>query len=114
VQFGKAAFSVLADNGLRDALLQQYGADHLIIIGLETPVCVYQTAIDAIRAEIPVTLLSDCLASRRGDDAAVALAALARTGANVLPSETVFYSMLGDTGHPFFRDFTKLVKKYND
>jgi len=110
----KATFSALADHGIRDALLQQYGADHLILVGIETPICIYQTAIDAIRSEIPVTLLSDCLGARRPDDASVALTALGRSGANILPSETVFYSMLGDTSHPFFRAYTKLVKQFNE
>lgn len=112
VQFGKSAFSALADHGIRDALLQTYSADHLLIIGLETPICIYQTAIDAIRSEIPVTLFSDCLAARRQDDACAALDSLKRAGANILPSETVFYSMLGDTHHPFFKTYTQLVKKY--
>ena len=33
-------------------------------------------------------------------------------GCTVLPAETVFYSLLNDAKHPFFRDYTKLVKKY--
>lgn len=111
-QAGKATFSVLGDHGLRELILQRYNADHLIICGIETPICVYQTAIDAIRSDIPVTLLSDCLGGRRTQDCIDALDALKRAGANVMPSETVFYSMLNDTAHPFFRSFTKLVKKY--
>ena len=38
--------------------------------------------------------------------------ALARSGVHLLPSETIFYSLLHDAGHPFFKEFTKLVKKY--
>ena len=112
VQAGKATFSALADHGLRELILQRFGADHLILCGIETPICIYQTAIDAIRSDIPVTLLSDCLGGRRPQDCAEALDALKRAGAHVLPSETVLYSMLGDTANPFFKDFTKLVKKY--
>jgi nicotinamidase-related amidase len=112
LQAGKSTFSALADHGLRELMLQRLGADHLILCGIETPICVYQTAIDALRSEIPVTLLSDCIGGRRSQDCADALDALKRAGAHVLPSESVFYSMLGDIAHPFFRDFTKLVKKY--
>lgn len=110
-QFGKVSFSAMADHGIRDAL-NAAGIDHLIICGLETPVCVYQTAIDALNSDLPVTLLSDCLGARRPDDAAVALETLRRSRANVLSSETVFYSMLQDAKHPFFKTFTQLVKKY--
>lgn len=112
LQLAKTTFSALADHGIRDALLQGQHADHLLICGLETPVCIYQTAIDALRSDIPVTLLSDCLGARRPDDAAVAIDALQRAGVNVLPSETVFYSMMGDAAHPAFRSFTKLVKSH--
>ena len=112
LQLGKASFSALADHGIRETLLQKLGADHLILIGIETSICVYQTAVDALRAEIPVTLLSDCVGGRRSADGEVALDALKRSGVNVLPAETVFYSMLGDAAHPFFKQYTQLVKKY--
>ena len=36
-----------------------------------------------------------------------------RTGCHVLPSETVFYSILHEADHPQFREFTSLVKKYS-
>jgi hypothetical protein len=30
--------------------------------------------------------------------------------AHILPSETIFYSLLGDASHPKFKDYTQLVK----
>ncbi len=86
--------------------------EHLILCGLETPVCVYQTAVDALQSALSVTVLADCVAARREADARACLDALARAGAHVLPAETVFYSILGGAGHPFFRAYTELVKKY--
>ncbi|MEO6244813.1 MAG: isochorismatase, partial [Opitutaceae bacterium] len=62
--------------------------------------------------DIQVTILSDAVGARRPDDAHACLAALARAGAHVLPSETVFYAMLRDVAHPFFRSYTQLVKNY--
>jgi nicotinamidase-related amidase len=109
--WGKTAFSALADDGIRDALRQR-SVGHLLLCGLESPVCIYQTARDALAARLQVTVLTDAVGARRGDDAAAALAALARDGAQLLPAETVFYSLLHDTGHPFFRAYTQLVKKY--
>jgi nicotinamidase-related amidase len=86
--------------------------EHLLLCGVETPVCVYQTAVDALQAGLPVTILSDCVGARRPDDARVCLEALARAGAHVLPAETVFYSILGAADHPAFKDYTALVKTY--
>lgn len=110
--WGKIAFSALADHGIRDALRKR-APDHLLLCGVETSICVYQTALDALDAHYQVTVLTDAVAGRRGDDAQAALTALARAGVQVLPAETVFYSLLGDANHPFFKGFTQLVKKYS-
>ena len=110
-QYRKTTFSALADDGIRDAILG-LGLDHLILCGLETPVCVYQTALDALDQQLQVTLLSDALSARRPEDAAVAQDALIRSGVHVLPSETVFYALLRDARHPFFKTYTQLVKDH--
>jgi nicotinamidase-related amidase len=110
--FGKNTFSALADDGIRDSLLCDRGVDHLLLCGLETPVCVYQTAVAALAAKLQVTVLSDAVGARRGDDAAVCLETLARAGAHVLPAETVFYALLHDVKHPFFKAYTQLVKSH--
>lgn len=110
--FGKNTFSAFADDGIRDALLRDRGVEHLILCGIETPVCVYQTALDARAAKIEVTVLSDAIGARRTDDADYCLDALARAGVHVLPSETVFYSLLHDVKHPFFKAYTQLVKSH--
>jgi nicotinamidase-related amidase len=109
--WGKITFSALADDGIRDALRKR-APDHLLLCGVETSICVYQTALDALDAHYQVTVLADAVGARRDDDAQAALVALARAGVQVLPAETVFYSLLGDANHPFFKAYTQLVKKY--
>jgi nicotinamidase-related amidase len=109
--FAKSTFSALADPTLQEHL-QTNSVEHLILCGLETPICIYQTAIDALNQDIAVTILSDACGARRPDDARSALDALTRLGAHVLPVETVIYAMLHDTTHPFFKSFTKLVKTH--
>lgn len=108
----KNTFSALADEGIRDALLRQRDVQHLLLCGIETPVCVYQTAIAALADGMQVTVLSDAVGARRPDDAAACLAALRHAGAHVLPGETVFYALLREVGHPFFRAYTQLVKSH--
>lgn len=108
---GKDAFSAFGDDKITRRL-QEIGADHLLICGVETPVCVYQTALAALQREYQVTILTDAIGARRADDATTALAALARAGCHLLPSEAVFYALLNDARHSFFKSFTSLVKKY--
>ena len=108
----KGAFSALAAHGAAGGATIGAGVEHLLLCGVETPVCVYQTAVDALQSGLAVTVLSDCVGARRQDDARVCLEALARAGAHILPSETVYYSILGAADHPAFRAYTELVKKY--
>lgn len=109
--YAKTTFSVFEDDGISDALRAQ-DIEHVIICGLETPVCIYQTALGALNANMQVTVLADAIGARRPDDAAACLAALARSGVHLLPSETVFYSLLHDVKHPFSKGYTQLVKHY--
>jgi nicotinamidase-related amidase len=109
----KDTFSALAAaSPVGRALTEGRSLGRLLICGVETPVCVYQTAADALRLGLAVTVLSDCVGARREADARACLDALARAGAEVLPSETVFYALLGGAAHPFFRSYTELVKTY--
>lgn len=112
VVLAKDEFSALA-NAAVQAAIRASGARHLILLGIETPVCVFQTARDALAAGLAVTLLSDCLGGRRSDDAAVALRHLERLGAELLPAETVLYAWLQSARHPGFRPLTRLVKKFS-
>jgi nicotinamidase-related amidase len=109
---GKDTFSVLECAALRHLLLEQYGAEHLLLCGIETSICVYQTAVSALAEKISVTILSDAVGARRPADASTCLAALRDAGAHVLPSETVFYSLLQNVKHPFFKAYTQLVKSH--
>lgn len=111
--YAKDAFSALAAGGpLPGPLGPGGGAEHLLLCGVETPICVYQTAVDALQRGLAATILADCVGARREGDARLCLDALARAGAHILPAETVFYSILGGAGHPLFRPYTELVKKH--
>ncbi len=109
--FAKQSFSALGAPGI-ERYLREQEIYHLLIIGLETPICVYQTGLQATEEDIDVTFLSDALAARRPEDEAHAINALTRLGCQVLPSETIFYSLLGDVQSPYFRPFNQIVKAF--
>lgn len=106
----KRTFSALADETIQDLIISETNTQHLLLCGIETSVCVYQTAIAALAQDLEVTILSDCVGGRRPDDGRACLEALARSGAHILPAETVFYALLHDVRHPFFKAYTQLVK----
>jgi nicotinamidase-related amidase len=110
--FGKSAFSSMEAEGM-NRWIESNQIDHLLIIGIEVPICVYQTAVQALSEDLGVTLLADCLGQRRCEDQEPVLKQLLNMDAHILPSETVFYSLLGSAEHPKFRDYTKLVKEFS-
>ncbi len=109
--FPKNTFSTLGNESLRDAL-SSMAPDRIIICGLETPVCIYQTALDALQSDYNVTILSDAVSARRDSDANHCLTQLRERGAEILPTETVFYAILETVQHPFFKAYTQLVKAH--
>lgn len=111
VRFPKSGFSAFRADGF-SAWLRDNEIDHILLAGLETGICVYQTTVDALGEELGATVLSDCVGQRRPEDRDPVLRQLQAMEAPVLPSETVFYSLVGGAEHPAFRDFTRLVKNY--
>ena len=112
-QIAKTGFSAFTEPAIEE-WVQENELHHVLIAGLETSICIYQTALDAINADVEVTLLSDAVGCRRPQDGEVAISSLRIHGAHSLPSESIFYSILRDSTHPKFKEFTALVKKYSD
>lgn len=107
--FPKSCFSALAAEGLH-RWIEANQIEHLLLIGIEVPICIYQTAVQALGDDLGVTLLGDCVGQRRSEDREAVFQQLLAMEAHILPAETVFYSILGSAEHPLFRDFTQLVK----
>jgi nicotinamidase-related amidase len=106
--FKKDTFSALGATGLLNALADD-GIEHLLLAGVETSICVYLTALEALSSDLEVTILTDCVTCRRPSDGEWVLRKLALAGCHLLPVESVFYGILGGASHPLFRAFTKLV-----
>lgn len=110
--FHKESFSALSAPGIEN-FLRDKEIYHLLVCGLETPICVYQTGLQAVDEDIDVTFLVDALGCRRAEDALHAIQALRGLGCQVLPTETIFYSLIGDVTHPAFRPLNDLVKTFS-
>jgi isochorismate hydrolase len=106
--FSKDTFSAF---GCEDFVRWAKGNDinHLFISGIETPICIYQTCLSALRENLKVTVISDCIGARRSSDGSIILSQLVTFGCHVMPLETVVYSMLESSHHPEFRSVSKLI-----
>jgi nicotinamidase-related amidase len=109
--FEKTGFSAFDAEGL-GRWIETNQIDHLLIAGIESPICIYKTALHALSDGLGVTLLADCIGERRIEDRQPVFQQLLNMEAHILPSETIFYSLLGDAQNPAFKAFTALVKKH--
>ncbi|CAI8013727.1 Isochorismatase domain-containing protein 2 [Geodia barretti] len=82
----------------------------VVIFGIETQVCVQQTALDLLDKGYDVHILADGCSSRSQVDRMLALERLRAAGAFLTTSESVVFELLGDSKHPNFKEVQALVK----
>lgn len=82
----------------------------LVLCGLETHVCVLQTALDGLARGHRVWVAGDAVASRTARCRELALAQLAAAGAVVSATETLLFQLVGEAGNDLFRAVVRLVR----
>ena len=83
----------------------------VLLVGIETHICVTQTALDLLAMGHKVFVLADGVSSCNAGERGVALARLAREGAVVTTSEGVLFELVGDAGSKDFKAIAGLVKE---
>ncbi|OTA99174.1 hypothetical protein M426DRAFT_325370 [Hypoxylon sp. CI-4A] len=83
----------------------------VVIVGIESHICVTQTTLDLLARGHKVYVLADGVSSCNREEIPVALARLRAAGAVVTTSESWLYETMGDAAIPEFRDIAKLVKE---
>ena len=90
--------------------LWEYDRPNLVIAGIESHICVAQTALSGLAGH-GVQVISDAVASRREDNRQVALGRLQQAGAVISSCEMFMYEILRQAGTDEFRQVLPLVKE---
>ena len=108
----KVEFSCVKNEPLRDRLheLRRQGRQQVVIAGIEAHVCVMQTAIDLENYGFDAFVVADAVSSRSKTSKRLALARLAKAGADIVDSEMVLFEWLGRAGTPEFKELQALIK----
>jgi nicotinamidase-related amidase len=85
------------------------GRDQVLICGIETHVCVSQTAIDLLEGGTEVHLVLDAVGSRTGENYRVGLHKMERAGAIVTSVEASLFELLGRAGTDEFKEIQRLI-----
>jgi nicotinamidase-related amidase len=92
--------------------LDAMSAKVAIVVGLETHVCVLQTAQDLVHLGIKPYVVVDAVSSMRRFERAVALRRLQAVGAVLTTAESIIFELLGSAEHPHFRAISKLTRDH--
>lgn len=85
---------------------------HVILAGIETHICVTQTALELLAAGHVPFVAADAVGSRSQDRHELGLRRVETAGAIVAHSESVVYEWMRGADHPKFREVLGLVKAF--
>ena len=86
------------------------GKENVIIVGIESHVCVLQTVIDLIRNGYHPIVVEDCISSRKENDKRIAIERMKKEGAIITTYESVLFELLRYSGTEQFKVISRLVK----
>lgn len=107
-KFEKISFTGYT-NEVKQAL-EESGKKKVIITGMETHVCVFQTVRDLLDNGYEVFIVRDGVASRKKDNFFNALELMKSMGAVIMDTETIIFDLLKTAGTPEFKVLSKLIK----
>jgi nicotinamidase-related amidase len=88
------------------------GRDQALVCGIETHVCVNQTALALLDSGVEVQVAEDAVGSRSDENKRVGLHKMERAGAVMTSVETALFELLGKAGTEEFKRVQKLVLEY--
>lgn len=107
--FEKSAFSAVQESGFLDSL-KSFNKKQIVICGIETHVCVHQTAADLITEGFEVYVVKDACASRRKYEFKQGIERMQANGAKISCLEIALFEWLKSAKNPHFREVQALIK----
>jgi nicotinamidase-related amidase len=108
-RFEKTGFSCILAEGFSEALAQT-GRKQVILVGLETHVCIMQSALALQSQGYQVYVIEDAVCSRKIDHKFYALQRLQQQGITLINYESVLFEWLKDASHPDFKAISGLLR----
>lgn len=107
----KASFSCTSDDAIFDVLRQNEAITKVLLCGIETHVCVMQTALDLLAGSWDVYVAVDAVGSRHRIDHKTALRRLDSSGVTLTTTEAALFEWCSTAAHPSFKEIGQLVRE---
>lgn len=105
----KTSFSCWGDKAFREEF-KKLGRQQVLLAGIESHVCVYQTAADLIASGYEVYAVSDAVGSRTEENRATGLGLMGEMGVQLTSTETVLFELLKVAEGDKFKAISKIVR----
>lgn len=105
----KTAFSCCDADEFTDKL-EKSRRKRVVICGIESHVCVLQTAIDLQDSGFQPVVIRDCISSRNPLDLEIALNRFKQEGILISTMESILFEFVGNAKDPSFKAISNLVK----
>jgi nicotinamidase-related amidase len=105
----KLDFDACSDLAIARAI-SEHDPRAVVVAGMESHVCVFQTARELVKRGYATHVVADAVASRRDENRRLGLALSERAGAILTGTETVVFDLLGRAGTDAFKAVSKLVR----
>lgn len=108
----KTSFSAMAEEAFASKIkqLKDSNINQIFICGIETHICVLQTAHDLINEGFEVFVIKDACASRNKKEYKTGLELLKQYGAKISCVEIALFELLKTSKNPEFKEIQALIK----
>lgn len=106
----KMAFSCWGSPEFRDKL-QAFERSCVVLVGIESHICITLTALDLLVAGYKVFVCPDAISARSHEMHKLGMERMRDSGVMPSHTETLIYEWMGTAEHPSFRDILPLVKE---
>ena len=107
--FEKSAFSALDEEAVFDSF-KASGRHQIMILGIETHICVNQTVNTLIELGYDVSVIKDACGSRNIDEHIAGIDRMREDGAHILTTEIALFELLKTSKHKNFKQIQSLIK----
>ena len=107
--FDKTSYSIMGDPAIAEAL-RAMGKKNIIITGIESHICVAQSALDLLEEGYDVFICGDCVSSRKPEDQRLAELRLMEAGAVYTSMEAILFELCGGAKEPGFKEISAIIK----
>ncbi len=105
----KKTFSALNDKNILNRF-NEIVRDQILITGIETHICIYQTSMQLISLGIETHVVQDAVSSRAEYNKKIGIEKIARAGGHITSVETALFELLGIAEGEAFKKILELIK----